>query len=190
MRDCIPSPSGPGPSADGIWHGLLPVQALMQPDVPVPPGARTSIVVQQGQIQWVGPDAAVPPAWLHLARRQGAGALVTPGLVDCHTHLVYAGQRANEFAMRLAGASYEEVARSGGGIVAGGEDDLVRLLARVHKGQQRRHGRLGLPAELDLAAHAVIEDAQRCLSLTRPFKAIWLDGGAARPGQLLLVAAQ
>ena len=118
MRDRIPSPSGPGPSADGIWHGLLPVQALMQPDVPVPPGARASIVVQQGQIQWVGPDAAVPPAWQHLPRRQGAGALVTPGLVDCHTHLVYGGQRANEFAMRLAGATYEEVAKAGGGIVS------------------------------------------------------------------------
>ena len=131
MCDCIPSPSGPGPSADGIWHGLLPVQALMQPDVPVPPGARASIVVQQGQIQWVGPDASVPAAWQHLPHRQGAGALVTPGLVDCHTHLVYGGQRANEFAMRLAGATYEEVARAGGGIVssvkatrAASEDEL------------------------------------------------------------------
>ena len=46
------------------------------------------------------------------------GALVTPGLIDCHTHLVYGGQRANEFAMRLAGASYEELARAGGGILS------------------------------------------------------------------------
>ena len=136
MRDRIPSPSGPGPSADGIWHGLLPVQALMQPDVPVPPGARASIVVQQGQIQWVGPDAAVPAAWQHLPRRQGAGALVTPGLVDCHTHLVYGGQRANEFALRLAGATYEEVAQAGGGIVssvkatrAASEDELFAQAA-------------------------------------------------------------
>ena len=51
MRDRIPFPSGPGPSADGIWHGLLPVQDLMQPDVPVPPGARASIMIQQKQIQ-------------------------------------------------------------------------------------------------------------------------------------------
>jgi imidazolonepropionase len=48
----------------------------------------------------------------------GGDALVTPGLVDCHTHLVYGGQRANEFAMRLAGATYEEVAKAGGGIVS------------------------------------------------------------------------
>ena len=136
MRDRIPSPSGPGPSADGIWHGLLPVQALVLPDVPVSPGARASIVVQQGQIQWVGPDAAVPAAWQHLPRRQGAGALVTPGLVDCHTHLVYGGQRANEFALRLAGATYEEVAQAGGGIVssvkatrAASEDELFAQAA-------------------------------------------------------------
>ena len=54
----------------------------------------------------------------NLPRRAGNGLLATPGLVDCHTHLVYGGQRANEFAMRLAGASYEEVASAGGGIVS------------------------------------------------------------------------
>jgi len=61
------------------------------------------------------------------------GRWITPGLIDCHTHLVHAGNRANEFEMRLAGASYEEVARAGGGIVssvkalrAASEDDLVR----------------------------------------------------------------
>jgi imidazolonepropionase len=61
------------------------------------------------------------------------GRWVTPGLVDCHTHLVYAGERAHEFELRLAGASYEEIARTGGGIIstvkatrAASEDDLVR----------------------------------------------------------------
>ena len=75
MRDCIPSPSGPGPSADGIWHGLLPVQALMQPDVPVPPGARVSVVVQQGQIQWVGPDAAAARLANVLVNDCGSGVM-------------------------------------------------------------------------------------------------------------------
>ena len=46
------------------------------------------------------------------------GRLITPGLVDCHTHIVFGGNRANEFEMRLNGASYEEVARAGGGIVS------------------------------------------------------------------------
>ena len=61
------------------------------------------------------------------------GRLITPGLIDCHTHLVHAGNRANEFEMRLAGATYEEVAKAGGGIVssvkalrAASEDELVR----------------------------------------------------------------
>jgi imidazolonepropionase len=71
-----------------------------------------------GQIAWAGALADLPPA---LAARVHAeqgldGALLTPGLVDCHTHLVYAGQRAREFELRLEGASYEEIARGGGGI--------------------------------------------------------------------------
>ncbi len=60
-----------------------------------------------------------PAEFAALPRFDGGGAaLVTPGLVDCHTHLVYGGQRASEFEMRLAGASYEEVAKAGGGIVS------------------------------------------------------------------------
>ena len=106
------------PSADGVWHGLCLVSALVVADVPVPDGAQAAVVVQQGQVAWVGPEGAVPAAYAALPRHDGQGALTTPGLVDCHTHLVYGGQRANEFAMRLAGASYEEVARAGGGIVS------------------------------------------------------------------------
>ena len=106
------------PSADGVWHGLCLVPALVVADVPVPDGAKAAVVVQQGQVAWVGPEGAVPAAYAALLRHDGQGALTTPGLVDCHTHLVYGGQRANEFAMRLAGASYEEVARAGGGIVS------------------------------------------------------------------------
>ena len=161
MRDCIPSSFGP--SADGIWHGLLPVPGLVQPDAPVPPGARASIVVQQGQIQWVGPDAAVPPAWLHLARRQGAGALVTPGLVDCHTHLVYGGQRANEFAMRLAGATYEEVAKAGGGIVSS-----VKATREASEDELFAHapGRLAARDDDLLPLFGYVVDALRALKRT------------------------
>ena len=69
-------------------------------------------------IAWVGCEADIPPT---LARRVATphdldGALLTPGLVDCHTHLVYGGQRASEFEQRLNGASYEDIARAGGGI--------------------------------------------------------------------------
>ena len=97
------------PSADGLWTGLRLADA---PTVPA------AIVVTQGLIRWVGPQAGVPAEFHALPRHDGGDSLVTPGLVDCHTHLVYGGQRANEFAMRLAGASYEEVAKAGGGIVS------------------------------------------------------------------------
>ena len=113
----LPS-SASHPSADGIWTGLRPAPGLCVPDVPVPEGADTCVVVQGGTVQWVGPHGTWPAAWNALPHIDARGALATPGLVDCHTHLVYGGQRANEFAMRLAGATYEEVARAGGGIVS------------------------------------------------------------------------
>ncbi|MFN9475637.1 imidazolonepropionase [Acidovorax sp.] len=133
MTTTIPSPES-HPSADGIWIGLRPAPGLCVPDVPVPEGAATCVVVQGGTVQWVGPEDAWPSACNALPRFGARGALTTPGLVDCHTHLVYGGQRANEFAMRLAGATYEEVAKAGGGIVSSvratreaSEDELFAL---------------------------------------------------------------
>ncbi|WP_114969563.1 imidazolonepropionase [Rhodoferax ferrireducens] len=103
------------PGADGVWHSLrLAPGALADHTAEVP----TALAVQQGRITWMGDDQALPAAFAALPRYDARGALTTPGLVDCHTHLVYGGQRANEFAMRLAGASYEEVAKAGGGIVS------------------------------------------------------------------------
>ena len=95
------------PSADGLWTGLRGLD-----------GQACAIAVAQGRIAWTGAPDGVPAAHASAPRHDGGGALVTPGLVDCHTHLVYGGQRANEFAMRLAGATYEEVAKAGGGIVS------------------------------------------------------------------------
>ncbi len=107
----------PLPSADGLWTGLRLAPGAA-PSVPLAPHADAAIVVQQGRIAWIGDASTLPTVHAGLPRHDGGGALVTPGLVDCHTHLVYGGQRANEFAMRLAGASYEEVAKAGGGIVS------------------------------------------------------------------------
>lgn len=80
---------------------------------------NAALAVSQGKIAWVGKESELP----HFDRNSvqvidGNGAWLTPGLVDCHTHLVYGGQRANEFEMRLQGASYEEIANAGGGIVS------------------------------------------------------------------------
>ncbi len=129
-------PTSSAPGADGVWTHLRPVAALWSADVPVPDGALACVVVQGGVVQWAGPQAQVPAAYAALPRIDGRGAVTTPGLVDCHTHLVYGGQRANEFAMRLAGATYEEVAKAGGGIVSSvratreaSEDELFALAA-------------------------------------------------------------
>ena len=75
-----------------------------------------AIVTEGERIAWVGDASALPSTLDASAEHDLAGALVTPGLVDCHTHLVYGGQRAAEFEQRLQGASYEEIARAGGGI--------------------------------------------------------------------------
>ena len=76
-----------------------------------------AVVTYDGRITWVGP-AARRDKKPGEERLDLQGRLVTPGLIDCHTHLVYAGNRADEWALRLAGASYEEIARRGGGIVS------------------------------------------------------------------------
>ncbi|MFC4350419.1 imidazolonepropionase [Fodinicurvata halophila] len=77
-----------------------------------------ALALQNGRIAWVGPADALPSAWQELPQEALGGRLVTPGLIDCHTHLVYGGDRAREFEMRLEGASYEEVAKAGGGILS------------------------------------------------------------------------
>jgi imidazolonepropionase len=69
-------------------------------------------------LRYVGPRAGLPAALAGARRIDAGGALVTPGLIDCHTHLVFAGNRAGEFEQRLHGASYAEIAAAGGGIVS------------------------------------------------------------------------
>ncbi|MBE0624254.1 MAG: imidazolonepropionase [Burkholderiales bacterium] len=79
-----------------------------------------AIGISDERIAWIAPQADLPAFERapEFAEYDGAGAWVTPGLVECHTHLVFGGNRADEFGRRLAGASYEEIARAGGGIVS------------------------------------------------------------------------
>jgi imidazolonepropionase len=95
---------------------------------------KGAVAATGGRIAFIGPESELPPT---LAKADETidcgGRWITPGLIDCHTHLVHAGDRAHEFELRLKGATYEEIARAGGGIVstvkatrAASEDDLVR----------------------------------------------------------------
>ena len=77
-----------------------------------------AIAIAEGQIAWVGPRGDLPQGYRALPAESLGQRLVTPGLIDCHTHIVHGGDRAREFEMRLEGASYEEIARAGGGIVS------------------------------------------------------------------------
>jgi imidazolonepropionase len=98
----------------------------------IPVDGRAAIVLEGAHLRWVGPQDSLPAEFRSAERRDLEGRLVTPALIDCHTHLVHGGHRAGEFEMRLEGASYEEVARAGGGIVStvtatrgATEDDLL-----------------------------------------------------------------
>ena len=146
-----------------------------------------AIAASGGRIAWVGPMAELPAS---LAPRETVdleGRWVTPGLIDCHTHLVYGGDRAREFEMRLAGASYEEIARTGGGIIssvratrAATEADLLasalrRLDALLAEGVTTIEIKSGYGLDLDseirmlkvarqLAEHRGVSIATTCLS--------------------------
>jgi imidazolonepropionase len=115
---------------DRLWTGAR--IATLDPSRPglgvIEDGA---VAARDGRIAWVGAASEVSK-WQATDRIDLEGRWVTPGLVDCHTHLVYGGNRAYEFELRLAGASYEELARAGGGILstvkatrAASQDELV-----------------------------------------------------------------
>jgi imidazolonepropionase len=101
------------------WDGLL-LDARLLARAGEPPLDDAALGWKDGRIAFAGRRADLPGAPSALADEvdSAAGALVTPGLVDCHTHLVFGGDRAAEFEQRLEGASYEEIARAGGGIAS------------------------------------------------------------------------
>jgi imidazolonepropionase len=107
---------------DPRWDRLLlnATLATFAGDKPYGLIERGAIALHHGRIAWVGRQDELPDAPAALAAMVESldGALVTPGLVDCHTHLVFGADRAHEFELRLNGASYEDIARAGGGIVS------------------------------------------------------------------------
>ena len=105
------------------WDGLLldcRLATMAGAGAPYGLVERGALAWKDGRIAHAGPQSELPAAAERLAAEVASaeGALVTPGLIDCHTHLVFGGDRADEFERRLNGASYEEIARSGGGILS------------------------------------------------------------------------
>ena len=79
---------------------------------------NAAIAVTDGKISWLGAQTDLPASYQAKSQHDGKGAWLSPGLIDCHTHLVYAGNRSDEFEARLNGVAYEEIARQGGGILS------------------------------------------------------------------------
>ena len=108
-------------------------------DVPYGLIEEAAVAIVDDHIAYAGPSTDFPRELKGLETSSLEGRLITPGLIDCHTHIVHGGNRAAEFEMRLNGASYEDIARAGGGIVstvtatrAASEADLLRsVMPRV-----------------------------------------------------------
>jgi len=132
---------------------------------------RGALLSEGDTIRWVGDDSALPASLRPEREVDLGGALLTPGLIDCHTHLVYGGQRAREFELRLQGASYEQIARAGGGIRstvaatrAAADDELFKQ-ARERASTLMREGVTTLEIKSGYGLSA--EHEARCLRIAR-----------------------
>jgi imidazolonepropionase len=148
--------------------------ATLSGDAPYGLIEDAAILVEGGLIRWIGPRAEAPRAPEH----DLGGRLVTPALIDCHTHIVHGGHRAAEFELRLKGASYEEIARAGGGIIstvsatrAASVEDLVaaalpRLDALIAEGVSTVEVKSGYGLDIDTELRML--RAARALAALRP----------------------
>mgnify|MGYP000942244524 FL=1 len=134
-----------------------------------------ALLVEGDRIAWVGPDAALPAERLTgggpLDEIDLGGALLTPGLIDAHTHLVYAGDRAAEFEQRLQGASYEQIARAGGGIrstvaaTRAADDEALLALAAARARALMAEGVTTIEVKSGYGLNE--RDEARCLAVAR-----------------------
>lgn len=141
---------------------------------------RGAVAIEGERLAWAGPEAALPERFRGLDALDLEGRLVTPGLIDCHTHIVHGGNRAREFEMRLEGRSYEEIARAGGGILstvtatrAAGEDALLaaalpRVDALIAEGVTTIEVKSGYG--LDIATECAMLRAARRIAAARPVR--------------------
>ena len=155
--------------------------------------ADAALAIEGDLIAWVGPAGALPERFADAPRRDLGGRLVTPGLIDCHTHIVFGGDRAREFEMRLEGASYEAIARAGGGILssvratrAASEAELLeaalpRVDALIAEGVTTLEVKSGYG--LDVDAELRMLRVARAIAAARPLGVVtsWLAAHALPP---------
>jgi imidazolonepropionase len=137
---------------------------------------RGALLIDAGSIRWVGNEADLPGALAATDETDLGGALLTPGLVDAHTHLVYAGDRAHEFELRLEGASYEEIARAGGGIrstvaATRAADEAALLAGAVQRALALKRGGV-TTLEIKSGYGLSLEAEARCLRVARHLGAV------------------
>ncbi len=138
----------------------------------IPDGA---VAMEAGRIAWVGQMADLPTRYRSLPVHNAQGRLVTPGLIDCHTHAVFAGHRAAEFEQRLQGASYEDIARAGGGIMStvtatrGASEDTLLAMALPRIDQLIASGATTI--EVKSGYGLTIEDELKMLRVARQIAA-------------------
>ncbi|KUL96847.1 imidazolonepropionase [Bosea sp. WAO] len=174
-------------SCDRLW--LNARLATMAANAHAPYGAIEDgvIAARDGRIIYAGPRSTAP-AFSAAETIDCEGRWITPGLIDCHTHLVYGGDRAHEFELRLKGASYEEIARAGGGIVssvkatrAASADELFasadkRLAALIAEGVTTVEIKSGYG--LDTASEVKVLAVARRLGRERPVRVVTTFLGA------------
>jgi len=172
-------PDATDPAPRQVWRNAR-IATLADGGAPYGLVEDGALAAEAGRIAWVGPAGAMPPAFADWPAEDLRGRLATPALIDCHTHLVHAGERAREFEMRLNGASYAEIARAGGGIRAtvaatraASEDALVesalpRLDALIAEGAGTVEIKSGYG--LDLETERRMLRAARRLGEVRPVR--------------------
>ena len=135
--------------------------------------ADAALVVDGETLAWVGPRADVPANLLArcTVQHDAGGALITPGLIDCHTHLVYGGDRSHEFELRLNGASYEEIAHAGGGIASTVQATRAASAEELQASSSRRLQQLvgeGVTTiEIKSGYGLALEHERKCLQVAR-----------------------